>query len=265
MAGMQTLQISGGRAAIACLVATDLAFGDADLDAAALEAYVDTVGDKDDAIDADKDDEPDWSDLRDDGLDDATHGDAIALAGEVQAATADERAAVRALIEADVRLPPTVLDVARDVRTDGGSAGMRRFWALTEDFDGTRTILELKQLGTPGTAFARHTATLDGPDRFATLQAFWWGETTLVDQFAVDLLGARWLVRDRFLRTNVKPDKLTSKQRKRTVEAEASLLALRHRKAWHGVKKDSLRSWLRDSTAALVARWRAAYAAAGGA
>jgi hypothetical protein len=42
------------------------------------------------------------------------------------------------------------------------------------------------------------------------------------------------------------------------------VLALRHRKAWHKVKKDDLRAWLRDSAARLVSRWRATYRAAGG-
>lgn len=246
------------------LVATDLAFDDADLDAAALEAYVDTVGDKDDATEVDPDDEPAWDDVRAGGLAKATLGDRIALGGEVEPATAAEQTAVRAMIAADGRFPVTVLDVARDVRSDGGSAGMRRFWVLTEDVDGARTIVELKELGVPGSDFARHTATLDGAGRFDVLQAFWWDATTAFDHFEVELLGARWLARDRFARTNVKPDQLSSKQRTRVVEAEASVLALHHRKAWHKVKKDDLRSWLRDSAAVLTARWRATYAAAGG-
>src|SRR5262249_27460794 len=245
------------------LLATDLAFDDADLDAAALEAYVDTVGDQDDATEVDPDDEPAWDAVRSDGLAKATQGDRIVLGGEVQAATAGEQAAVRALTAADPRFPPAVLDVVRDVHTDGGSAGMRRFWALV-DGAGDRTILEIKELGIPGTEFARHAATLDGPDRFDVLQDFWWDATTATDHFGVDLLGSRWLVRDRLARTNVKPDKLSNKQLTRTVEAEASVLALRHRKAWNKVKKDDLRAWLRDSAATLVSRWRATYRAAGG-
>jgi Uncharacterized protein conserved in bacteria (DUF2252) len=246
------------------LVATDLAFHDADLDAAALEAYVDTVGDKDDAIEVDPDDEPAWNDVRADGLAKTTLGDRIVLGGEVQAATAAEQAAVRAAIAADSRFPPTVLDIAGDVRTERGSAGLRRFWVLTDDVAGPRTIIELKELGIPGTEFARHTATLDGADRFDVLQAFWWDASTAFDHFEIALLGARWLVRDRFTRTNVKPDALSNKQRTRIVEAEASVLALHHRKAWHKVKKDELRAWLRDSAAVLVDRWRATYTAAGG-
>src|SRR5262249_28766545 len=148
-------------------------------------------------------DEPAWDQVRADGLAKATAGDRIVLGGEVQAATPDERAAVRALTAADARFPLTVLDVVRDVVRDGGSAGMRRFWALTEDA-GVRTILEIKELGVPGTKFARHSATLDGPDRFGVLQDFWWEATTAFDHFGVDLLGSRWLVRDRLTRTNVK-------------------------------------------------------------
>jgi hypothetical protein len=246
------------------LLATDLAFGDADLDAAALEAYVDTVGDKDDATEVDPHDEPAWDEVRADGLAGAAAGDQLVLGGEVQAATADEQAAVRALAAADARFAPAVLDVVRDVHTDGGSAGMRRFWALTEDADGVRTIVELKELGIPGAEFARHSATLDGPDRFDVLQAYWWATTTATDHFGVDLLGSRWLVRDRLARTSVKPDKLSNKQLTRMVEAEASALALAHRKAWHKVKKDDLRAWLRDSAVTLVDRWRATYRAAGG-
>ena len=247
------------------LLATELAFGDADLDAAALEAYVDTVGDKDDATDIDPDDEPAWDAVRADGLAKATLGDRLVLGGEVQAATPGEQAAVQALVAADPRFPTAVLDVARDVHTDGGSAGMRRFWVLIGGAAAARTILEIKELGIPGAEFARHSATLDGPDWFDVLQDFWWNATTAVDHFAVDLLGSRWLVRDRLTRTSVKPDRLSNKQLSRVVQAEASALALAHRAAWHKVKKDELRSWLRDSAATLVKRWRATYRAAGGA
>ena len=48
------------------------------------------------------------------------------------------------------------------------------------------------------------------------------------------------------------------------VQAEASILALKHRKAWHKVKAAKLTSWLEQSTNALVTKWRAAYTAAGG-
>jgi hypothetical protein len=250
--------------ALRYLLATDLAFGDAALTAAALEAYVDTVADKGSATEIDPTTEPDWASVRTKGLAKDTHGDQIVLGGEVQAATASEVAAVRALAAADGRFPPTVLDVTRDVRTTGGSAGFRRFWLLTQDADGTRTIVEMKELGKPATEFGRHSGTLDGPDRMDTLKDFWWDTTTEPGHFGVDFLGARWLVRDRLTRTNPKPDKLTSAQLTNMVQAEASILARLHRKAWHKPKKSDLRAWLGDSTATLAARWRATYAAAGG-
>ena len=149
----------------------------------------------------------------------------------MQAATPAEKAAVLALADNDPRFPSRVLDIARDVRTTGGSAGMRRFWLLSEGEDGTRTVIEIKELGIPGTEFGRHSASLDGPDRFDVLQAFWWDATTMNDHFGVDLLGSRWLVRDRLIRTNPKPAKLTASQRTNAVQAEASILALRHRKS----------------------------------
>jgi len=250
--------------ALRYLLATDLAFDDPDLDAAALEAYVDTVADKGAATDVDPASEPAWDDVRSRGLAKDSHGDLITLGGEVQAATADEKAAVRALVAADARFPRTVLDVARNVRTTGGSAGFRRFWLLTQDARGTRTIIELKELGAPATELGRHSDTLDGADRFDVLKAFWWGAAAEADHFGVELLGSRWVARDRLTRTNPKPDKLSTRQLTNLVMAEASVMALRHRKAWNKVKKDDLRSWLRDSSATLVARWRATYAAAGG-
>jgi len=168
------------------------------------------------------------------------------------------------LAATDWRFPPTVLDVTRDVRTDGGSAGLRRFWALTEDGGGTRTIIELKELTTPGTEFGRHKDTLDGDDRFDVLKPYWWGSADELDHYTVYLLDGRFVVRDRLIRANLKPDKITQAQVENVVQAEASLLALRHRDAWGHVDTSHLESWLHDSAATLTARWRDAYAAVGG-
>src|SRR5262245_1972263 len=132
--------------ALRYLVATDLWFADPSLDDLALQAYVDTIDDEDNALAIDPSLEPSWPDVRAKGLKKDTIGDTIILGGEVQAATADEIAAVTDLASSELRFPPTVLDVTRNVRTDGGSAGLRRFWALTDDGAGTRTIIELKEL-----------------------------------------------------------------------------------------------------------------------
>src|SRR5262245_54368050 len=103
------------------LVATDLMFSDATLDADALDAYVATLTSPSNATAIDPTGEPVWADVRTKGLTKNTSGDTIVLGGEVQAATADEIAAVRALAAGDARFPTTVVDVTRDVRTDGGS------------------------------------------------------------------------------------------------------------------------------------------------
>jgi hypothetical protein len=247
------------------LLATDLGFGDAALDAQALSAYLDAVVDPATAVPIDPTTEPDWATLLSDGVDKATHHTAIALGGEVQAATADEVAAVTALATGDARFPTTVLDVARDVHTDGGSAGLRRFWLLVEDAQHPRTIIELKELIEPGTEFGPHSMTYDGPDRFDVLKPFWWGTPALGDHFTVDVLAGRFVARDRFTRTNPKPVDLTSAQIANLIQTEAGLMAVRHRDAWHGVDPTVLRAWLHDSAATLIARWRATYTTAGGA
>ena len=250
--------------ALRYLLATNLSFNDPALDAAALQAYVAAVIDKHAATRIDPTTEPVWADVRTKGLMKATLGDVIKLGGEVQPATLAEKNEIRALFASDFRLGLTVIDITRNVRTTGGSAGLRRFWVLAADGAGTRTILELKELGTPAVELGRHMATLDGPDRFDTLVDFWWSTFSAYDHFEVSLLGSRFFARDRFLRTSPKPANLTPAQLTNMVQAEASILALKHRKAWHKVKAAKLTSWLEQSTNALVTKWRAAYTAAGG-
>lgn len=236
------------------LVATDLQFASSVLDEQALAAYVATVMSPDAATAIDPATAPaSWDTLQADGVDKDTHGDAIALGGEVQAPTSDERAAVTALVTADARFPRTLLDVARDVKTDGGSAGLHRYWVLVEDAQHPRTIIELKELAKPGTEFGAHAMTLDGPDRFDVLKQFWWNAPAPGDHFAVDLLGSRFVARDRYRRAAAKQQSMLA--------AEASLLALRHRGAWTGTDPVALTTWLRDSAAVVTARWRTAFLA----
>jgi len=246
------------------LVATELLFADAALDEAALGSYLDTLDHPSKAVAVDPSSEPTWSDVRTKGLAKDTSGGKLVLGGEVQAATAGEVSAILALAAGDARFPKSVLDVARNVRVDGGSAALRRFWLLTEDASGTRSILELKELGVPGTEFGRHSQTLDGPDRFDVLKPYWWSSKDKQDHFQVELFGARFVARDRLTRTNPKPDKMTHAELKAMLQAEASLLALKHAQAWGKVKTADLGPWLRTSAAVLSTRWRSAYLTAGG-
>jgi Uncharacterized protein conserved in bacteria (DUF2252) len=242
--------------ALRFLVATNLWFDDPSLTSAALDAYAATIDNKHNAVPVDPATEPSWADVRTKGLAKATSADRLVLGGEVQIATPAESSAVRTLMQHDVRFPRAVLDV--------GSAGLRRFWALTEDAAAVRTILELKELTTPGTEFGRHSATLDGPDRFDVLKDAWWNAADPGYHFVVNLVGARFLVRDRLTRTNPKPDKLSHAELQQLLEAEASALALQHRAALDGVKPKKLQAWLGDSATAVTKRWRKTYAGAGG-
>lgn len=247
------------------LLATDLWFADPALDELALQAYVATVIDPAAAVAVDPTTEPVWTDVRAKGLMKDTSNGKLVLGGEVQAALPAEVTAVTDLIAHDPRLAMPVLDVARDVRTTGGSAGLRRFWALVDLGGGTRTILELKEEGKPATQFGAHATSIDPAMRLEVLKPYWWHATDAGDHFDVSFLGARFLVRDRLTRVNPKPTKLTAAQIANVIQAEASQLGLRHRAAWPAVDRDTLTTWLRTSTATLVARWRAAYTAAGGA
>ncbi len=250
--------------ALRYLVATDLWFADPQLDDAALQAYVASVLDDSGVVAVDPTTEPDWADTRAKGLAKDTSGDKLVLGGEVQPALASEVAALQQLIATDTRLPPILIDAARDVRTDGGSAGWRRFWMLTDDGTGTRTIIELKEEGIPGPRFGRQHDQLDGNDRLDVLKQDWWDAADPLDHFTVDFLGSKFLVRDRLTRANPKPKKMTPAQITNMVQAEASMLGVRHRSGWGKVKRAALTAWLHDSAATLTARWRDVYTSAGG-
>jgi uncharacterized protein (DUF2252 family) len=245
------------------LVATDLQFADPSLNAQVLSAYLDTLADPAATVVVDPATEPVWDDLRKTGVDKATHQDSLAIGGEVEVATADEIAALTALVAGDARFPTTLVDVARDVHTDGGSAGLRRFWLLVEDAQHPRTIIELKELIEPGTELGPHSTTYDDAGRFDVLKPYWWGTPALGDHFTVFVLGGRFVARDRFTRQNPDPTALQAAQIANMLQAEASLLANKHRDAWH-VDRALLRAWLEGSAQTVTARWRAAYTAAGG-
>jgi Uncharacterized protein conserved in bacteria (DUF2252) len=243
------------------LLATDIAFHDADLDAAALDAYIASLSEPPVAVDPTT--QPDFAELHSDGLDKDTSHDKLSTSGDVQKASNDEVAAITALVASDARFP-TVLDIARDLNTTGGSAALRRFWLLVEDAQHPRTIIELKELATPGTEFGPHSTTFDGDNRFDVLKPFWWNAADLGDHFMVDLLNSRFIARDRFTRANADPTMLSNGQLQNALQAEASLMAVRHSAAWQGISPTDLRAWLSASTATITTRWLAAFTVDGG-
>nr|HEX4313535.1 DUF2252 family protein [Kofleriaceae bacterium] len=244
------------------LLATDIQLSDPTLDDAVLDAYIDTVTSDANAVAVDPTTAPAWTSERSDGVDGDTKNSKIKLGGEVVAPSTDELTAVTALVAGDTRFPTSLLDVAKDVKTTGGSAGLRRFWVLVEDKTHPRTIIELKELAEPGTEFGPHSTTYDGDDRFDVLKPFWWQVAAPGDHFGVDLLGTHFLARDRYGKVTPDATKLPSSQTDGFLLAEASLMAQRHRGAWAGVDPAALRSWLHASAATLSARWLAAFQAA---
>ncbi len=248
--------------ALRFLLATNLWFSSAALDDAVLESYLAAVSNPSQATAVDPSSEPLWDDLRTKVLKKTTSGGKLILGGNVQAPTPEEGLAVRALLKADPRFDPNVLDVARDVHTTGGSAGLRRFWVLGADAQDRQSLVELKELTTPATEFGPHSRTLQGDDRFDVLKRTWWGTPGPADHFQVQLLGAHFLVRSRLTRSSPNPDKLTTSQLEAMLRAEAGLLALRHREAWGAVDPAALKNWLQQSAVTVNARWRAAYLAA---
>jgi hypothetical protein len=239
------------------LVSTDLLFSDPSLDAAVLAAYVDTL--RGVTASADPATQPVWDDLRKTGVDHDTSNDQLTLGGDVSAPSAADLAAIDSLQSVDLRFPRTLVDVAAVATTTGGSAGLRRYWLLVEDSTHPRTIIELKELATPGTEFGAHAMTYDGTNRFDVLKPYWWGEPATNDHFLVEILGGRFVARDKFRHAKASPDALTQSQRLDLLVAEASLLAQKHHDAWQGVDPDVLAAWLRASATTLTARWRAAF------
>ena len=243
------------------IVATDLLFADPALDRQAIDAYVAAASNWNDSIGIDPSTMPDFEALRNDGVDHATKDGKLKLGGDLVAVTSDERTALTALVAAEARLPTTIYDMAREIRSDGGSAGLRRYWLFVLGLDSLRTIIELKELAPPGTELGWHSTPL--VNRFGVLKRFWWGAFADTDHFEVTLLGGRFVARDRFRRQSLDPEALSVAVRANAIQSEASLLAIRHMTAWKG-DLAPLRAWLETSSQTLIARWREAYASAGG-
>ena len=232
-----------------------LYFDDSGLTKDVLEQYVDTVKDLSRAKDIDAALLPDWNQVALDELAQSVANGKLVFGGEVSAPSPSERAAVVTLVQGDARLAAsTVLDVAKVTRTSGGSGGLRRFWALVSR-SGRETILELKEAASPGVDFGRQTKTLGMDQRLALLKGALWSTTVQDDYFYVQLLGARFLVRNRLAKKSIDLGALSSKDREDVLRAQASVMARLHASRWTGVEKDEIRSWLYDSSKVIADRW----------
>jgi uncharacterized protein (DUF2252 family) len=232
-----------------------LYFDDGGLTKRVLGQYADTVEDAGRARAIDDDRLPDWSKVATKELAEHVRSGKLVLAGEVSAATTAERSAIEATVRGDARLGVArVLDVAAVARTAGGSGGLRRYWVLAER-GGAETILELKEAAAPGVEAGRHAKTLGMDERLATLKDALWSTSAADDYVYAQVLGARFLVRDRLAKKSVKLDELGHDAREDVLRAQASVMARLHAPRWKGVDKDELRRWLDDSSKVLAERW----------
>lgn len=241
-----------------------LFFDDGDLNDAVLETYVDAVKDPSRAKTLDSDQEPDWGDVRQKGLADATQGTHFVFEQDRLPPSTQARKAVGVAIASVPWLQGwTLLDVAEIDRTSGGSGGLDRYWALLQK-GSTRTIVELKQTVQPGTEQGIHAKTLAGATRLAVLQQGLWNYAGKDALALVTVLGKTFLVRDRLVRKGLDVQDMKAKDRERVLKVQASVLADLHRSAWQGVQKDEIRAWVKASGKVVAQRWKAAYQANGG-
>ena len=239
-------------------------FDDADLTAEVLETYVDTVKDANRAEPLDSDWHPDWEEVREDGVDEATKSDKFKLGGEVKAVAASVRTSVaKAASSVSWLAGWQVLDVVEIDRLSGGSGGLDRYWALVEKAK-VRTIVEFKQTARAGVEHGLHGQVLSSAKRLPTLKADIWGYSGADGLSSVTLFSKAFVVRDRLQRKAVDVLKLAGKDREQVLKAQASVLAALHRPAWSGVEKDELRAWLKGSAKSLAGRWATAYEGLGG-
>lgn len=230
----------------------------------ALKQYVEAAFDAARDVGVDPALVPDLDAVARKALDKATSAGKLKLSADVLAPTSEERQALSSLVASDARLAQLALaDAAVYVKADGGSGGLRRYWLLVDGTAG-RTLLELKEAVVPGAELGRHTKTLGADERLSVLTSAFWGVTPATDYFYVNVLGARFLVRDRLPRQTPDLSVMTDSARAGVILAQASLLAATHRPAWKSspIDKSALSAWLDGSSRTLAARWQAAFAAA---
>ncbi len=183
------------------------------------------------------------------------------------AVTDDVKATVREeLKQHDWASGYTVDEVRRYAKTDGGSAGLDRFWAHVTNARGERDVLEFKELATPGSEMGR--GARETADRLPTLRATIWPGYGLspYHRVAINLPSSRgdadakrgFIVRSRGMRGNAKAiiDKVAPPEfDEQVIRAQVHVLASVHRNAPERPPARELAAWIRDSLPVVVARW----------
>ncbi len=205
--------------------------------------------------------QPQWSDIRAENLRKFTSGDGFVSneRNRLSPASSKTTALVRSLVEKDERFGSArVLDVAHRERDYGGSGGLQRIWVLTERKGESPRILELKEEGPPATD-ALVGETLRPSNRIATLKRAFLTHPPSDDLFTVDLVGTRFLVRDRSHMASVPIEELSKEDRNDLLRAQVSVMGNVHRTGWAGVDEQAMRQWLDGSSDTLAGRWIKAF------
>ena len=122
----------------------------------AIEQYAAAVADPAAEVAIDPSLEPDWADTTKKDLERTIKGKKFRYAQnpDLRPARRADLGDIQAAVAADPRLSKLQIhDVAEMIRTQGGSAGLARYWLLVEPAGGgPRRTIELKEMGRPGVA-----------------------------------------------------------------------------------------------------------------
>ncbi|MCU0653839.1 MAG: DUF2252 family protein [Polyangiaceae bacterium] len=149
------------------------------------------------------------------------------------------------------------LDLAERDRPHGGSGGLRRFWVLVRqppERDEAFDILEFKELTKAAITWGRQFTLLE--DRVEHAKREVWRGLDTQDHETIILGRSEFLVRSRLGRSSFDIDDLKKKERRAVFEAQISLMAAHHRRAFEAHEYQDLDDWLQLSVRVLARRYR---------
>lgn len=148
-------------------------------------------------------------------------------------------------------------DARRREVEDGGSGGLDRYWALTQDRDGNWDVLELKAMAPPASDEGRTARPIER--RLSTMREALWTGHSLTPYHRTDLVvsrhegSRRFLVRSRGMRASVKVAQ---------PEVQVRAMGAVHGRAKLDVTPDACARWIIDTVPVVADRWRSMHARA---
>ena len=231
----------------------------------AIEQYAAAVADPAAEVAIDPSLEPDWADTTKKDLERTIKGKKFRYAQnpDLRPARRADLGDIQAAVAADPRLSKLQIhDVAEMIRTQGGSAGLARYWLLVEPAGGgPRRTIELKEMGRPGVAESGVAQEMNAKKRLSSLKRTLWRSSVQSDWYPIDVGGVPYLVRDRHGVEKVDLTKLDSKGVLGVIRAQASYMASVHRKAWGSVPAAEIEQYLEERSATMAKAYSGAHEA----